>query len=227
MPRIRSTCIASGPRRSGPCARASRARCACGSSSVLTVCIPWRSGRTGSPCIATSAPAGTSTSRCSRPCGSPNTSCTSRPLASNARPVGPGDAWLSDPDAHLLDRQRFDEGVGGCCGEGFEQSVTLCVVDGADDVAHLPVVDCRPDRVLLRLGNFERDVEEEALAVAPLVVVHAVTAVELEPVHLDDHPDTTAAATFRASTCSRTSWARRIVAPRSYAATAAATLAAT
>src|SRR6478672_3865847 len=173
MPRIRSTCIASGRRRSGLCARASPARCVCGSSSVRTACVLWRSGRTGSPCFATPAQAGTSTSRCFRRRGSPNTSYASRPLASNARPVGPGDAWLSDPDAHLLDRQRFDEGVGGCCGEGFEQPVTLCVVDGADDVAHLSVVDRRPDRVLLRLGNFERDVEEEALTLTPLVVVHA------------------------------------------------------
>ena len=45
--------------------------------------------------------------------------------------------------------------------------------------------------------------------------VAVAAAAELEPVHLDDHPETTAAATFRASTCSRTSWTRRIVAPRS------------
>ena len=62
--------------------------------------------------------------------------------------------------------------------------------------------------------NFERDVDEERLTVAPLLLVDTMAPEELEPVYLDDHP-TTAAATVRASTCSRTSCARKIVAPRS------------
>src|SRR3954468_5815154 len=159
--------------------------------------------------------AGTSTSRWSRQRGLRNTSCASRSLASNARPFRPRDAGLSNPDAHLLDRQPFDERVRRRRGEGFEKAVAPCVVDAADEVAHLPVVDRRLDRVFRRLCDLERDVEEKALTVAPFVVVHAVAALELEPVHLDDHPDTTPAATLSASTCSRTSWARRMVAPRS------------
>src|SRR5207248_2841722 len=78
------------------------------------------------------------------------------------------------------------------------------------------------------VGNLELDVEEKCLAAHAFLVGHAVAPENFESVQLDeDHAPTTAAATVSASTCGRTSCTRRIVAPRSYAATAAATLAAT
>ena len=62
--------------------------------------------------------------------------------------------------------------------------------------------------------DLDAEVVEEHLAVAALVVEHAVLSEHLEAVELDgDHP--TAAATVSASTCSRTSWTRKIAAPRS------------
>src|SRR5947207_2916358 len=76
----------------------------------------------------------------------------------------------------------------------------------------------RPDAV----AHVEPHVVEEALTVAPLLLEHAVVAAELEPVQLDRGAHS-AAATASASTCSRTSWTRRIEAPRSYASTAADT----
>src|SRR5439155_15636895 len=76
-----------------------------------------------------------------------------------------------------------------------------------------------------RVVHLELEVVEERLALALLLLAHAVVAEELEPVELEqDHPPT-ACATASASTCSRTSWTRRIVAPCSYARTAAARLA--
>ena len=61
-------------------------------------------------------------------------------------------------------------------------------------------VDLNP--ILISSGHFEA------------VAVDAVVPEDLEPLELDrDHP--TAFATVSASTCSRTSWTRKIVAPRS------------
>src|SRR5207249_4863694 len=96
--------------------------------------------------------------------------------------------------------------------------------DPLHDVPDDAIVGSRLDRIVARLRALERDVDEEHLPRLALVLVDSVTAEDLEPVHLDDHP-ATVAATVSASTCSRTSWARMIVAPRSYAATAAARLA--
>src|SRR5262249_56061322 len=95
---------------------------------------------------------------------------------------------------------------------------------GGDEWADGRVVDRGRDGVVAGVGRVEPDVDEERLAVPPLVLVHAVVPENLDPVRLDDH-SATAAATVSASTCSRTSWTRRIVAPRSYAITAAAMLA--
>src|SRR4029079_5945380 len=69
------------------------------------------------------------------------------------------------------------------------------------------------------VGN-EPDVEEEALAGLLLGPGRTVEAHELEPVDLDLHlahelTSSRARAAARASTCSRTSWTRKIVAPRS------------
>src|SRR5262249_35801134 len=72
--------------------------------------------------------------------------------------------------------------------------------------------------------NLELDVEEEFLATLAFFVVHAVPAEDAQIANLaGDHA--IAPATMSASTCGFTSWTRRIVAPRSNAATAAATLA--
>src|SRR5205085_2675473 len=77
-----------------------------------------------------------------------------------------------------------------------------------------------------RLGDIEIDVVQERLAELSFLVGCAVPSEDLEGVQLDgDHAPASAAATVSASTCSRTSCARMIVAPRSYAATAAAMLA--
>src|SRR5262249_57404782 len=74
------------------------------------------------------------------------------------------------------------------------------------------------------LPHVQLDVEEEVLAAPPLLLVHAVPAQQAQIANLDrDHA--IAPATVSASTCGLTSWTRRIVAPRSNAATAAATLA--
>ena len=86
--------------------------------------------------------------------------------------------------------------------------------DPLRDVAGGSIVDGRLDRILLWLREPERDIDEKRLPRFALLLAHAVTAEDLEPAHLDDHP-ATVAATFSASTCSRTSWARMIVAPRS------------
>src|SRR5207253_529457 len=78
-----------------------------------------------------------------------------------------------------------------------------------------------------RVRHVEPEVVEEELACAPFLLLHAVVPEELEPGELHGHAQlATARAAVSASTCSRTSWTRRIVAPRSYAATAAPTLAA-
>src|SRR5262249_10577305 len=88
---------------------------------------------------------------------------------------------------------------------------------------NLRVVDRLVDPVgRSALADFELDVEQEHLPEPLLVRVDAVAPEHLQPVQLDDHP-ATARATARASTCSRTSCARRLAAPRSYAATAAPT----
>src|SRR5207248_3496453 len=74
------------------------------------------------------------------------------------------------------------------------------------------------------LPHRELDVEDEVLATLALLLVHAVAPEDVQVADLDrDHA--IAPATVRASTCGLTSWTRRIVAPRSNAATAAATLA--
>src|SRR4029079_13028603 len=99
-----------------------------------------------------------------------------------------------------------------------------------DRLDHLAVVDRILDPVTRR-GRLalvvELDIDEEPLSVAALVLEHAVVGEELDRPELDRHPRTvprsTAAAAASASTCERTSWTRNSVAPRSNAATAAPT----
>ena len=82
-------------------------------------------------------------------------------------------------------------------------SATVAVVDG--------VLDAVRGR---RARDLDPHVVEKRLAFLALVLEDAVLAEDLQAVQLDrDHP--TAAATVSASTCSRTSWTRKIAAPRS------------
>src|SRR5205085_2942258 len=109
--------------------------------------------------------------------------------------------------------------------ESLEQVELLRVRDVLHDARNLDVVD----RVLEPVARAARPhcqlhVEDEVLSARAFLVVDAVAAEDAQVVNLDrDHA--TAAATVRASTCGLTSCTRRIVAPRSKAAIAAATLA--
>src|SRR5262249_31482028 len=132
----------------------------------------------------------------------------------------PGDAGLPNADGDRVDGELRGQRVGRRRREGLEEPVRPLPGDAPDEVAYRPVVHGRLDRVLRRLGHVERDVEEERLRRVALGRVDAVRRRPLEPADLDDHA--IALATDSASTCSLTSCARRIVAPRSYAATAAA-----
>src|SRR5205823_4881669 len=126
------------------------------------------------------------------------------------------------------DRKAHEQRVGQRRGECLQEPERSPVRDLADERRNLPVVDCvlDPVRRAGAVGHLEPDVEEEQLAVTPLLGVDSVVPVQLEACELDLHQATTAFATASAWTVSRTSWTRRIVAPRSYAVTAAARLAA-
>ena len=90
---------------------------------------------------------------------------------------------------------------------------TSTVVDGLREVV-----------VGATLADVQLDVEDEALALLPLLVADAV--MREEPEVVDVHGDhAIAPATVSASTVGLTSWTRRIEAPRSNAETAAAMLA--
>ena len=75
------------------------------------------------------------------------------------------------------------------------------------------VVDRVVDPVGSGFVDLELDVVDEGLAVELLLGEYAMPAEHLQPVQLDDH--SIAPATVSASTVSRTSCTRRIVAPRS------------
>jgi hypothetical protein len=114
----------------------------------------------------------------------------------------------------MLDREALDESVGNRGRERFQQMARL-----AGHLAHgrryLAVVDCICKHVVdTAFADFELDVVEKELATDALLLSRTVIPEELQPAELDLHP-TTACAARKASTCSRTSWARRIVAPRS------------
>src|SRR5581483_7989439 len=164
--------------------------------------------------------------------GSRRARCRPGPLAPRAlrgrgRPLGrdAGRSRLPDAYAHMRDREPGRQGVRDGRRQGLDQVDPHAVGDVLHGRGHLTVVDGRLDPVLVRLCDLERDVEEEGLALPLLLLEHAVATEDLEAVELDDHASI-ASATVNASTVSRTSWTRRIAAPRSKAATAAATLAA-
>src|SRR5919198_934669 len=100
--------------------------------------------------------------------------------------------------------------------------------DLADAGRHFPVVDRVLDSIGEGVGrDVQPEIEEKRLRVRALFLLDPMPAVELQPVQLDRQRHASAArAAVKASTCSRTSCTRRIVAPRSYAATAAPMLAA-
>src|SRR5205085_3985782 len=148
----------------------------------------------------------------------------SRPLHVHSRGAHVG---LAHADAHARDGEACDDLVRRCGGERLEQRELPRVRQRSDARRHFLVVDGIVEPVgERRLGDIEIDVVQERLAELSFLVGCAVPSEDLEGVQLDgDHAPASAAATVSASTCSRTSCARMIVAPRSYAATAAAMLA--
>jgi len=125
---------------------------------------------------------------------------------------------LRNADDRTLCVEAAQQLVGDRGGERLEQVVSVCVRELLHGTRDRAVVD----RVLETIGraalaDLEIDVEQEVLAVALLVLVHAVPPEDPQAAQLDrDHAvPATARATASASMCSRTSWTRRIVAPRS------------
>src|SRR5512133_1002243 len=119
------------------------------------------------------------------------------------------------PHAYRADGEALDERISDGLGERLDQVEAPARGDLAHAVRDLPVVDGVLDAVRgACVADVEADVVEELLAVAALLLEHAVPAEDREPVELEDHLGT-AAATVSASTCSRTSWTRKIAAPRS------------
>ena len=123
---------------------------------------------------------------------------------------------LAHAHTHSPRREAFEQCVGDRGSDRLEQHELPFAGNFPDERDHLAVVDGLLELVLGRLGQLELDVVEERLLLLALLRLGAVAAADLEPaqLHDDGHPSAAAAA-VRASTCSRTSWTRRIVAPRS------------
>ena len=134
-----------------------------------------------------------------------------------SRSVGGRDtcrARLAHSHSHALDGETLDERVRYGSGERLDQVELPAVGHFAHTLGDLAVIDGVLDPVgEPGVAHFEPHVVEEVLSFAALLVEHAVAAEDLQGFELDDHP--TAAATVSASTCSRTSCTRKIVAPRS------------
>ena len=113
----------------------------------------------------------------------------------------------------MLDVEGLGQRIRNRCGERLQEGEPTGVGDLLDPGGHLAVVDRGLDPVDSRLGQIELDVEEKRLLVALLLVEHAVAAEDLQPMELENQ--SIALAAVSASTVSRTSWTRRIVAPRS------------
>src|SRR3954454_23097558 len=133
---------------------------------------------------------------------------------------------LADADGHAQDGgEARDQRVGDGGRERLDQVVPPRLRDVAHCCGDVAVVDGVVDPVVrARVADVELDVVQERLPIPLLVLVDAVEAVDLEAVELESRHQpapATAAATVSASTCGRTSWTRKIVAPRSSAATAA------
>ena len=155
----RSTCTACGRRRSGRCARASRARSGPAPRARRTERAPARDReerrrRVSQP----PAQAGTSTSRFARRRGSPNTQLRTHGRSQvTAVHSGPGDRRACGraraPARPASASMSASATVGGERSRAAGSSRASLTV--AHDVAHLPVVDRRLDRVLLRLGDLQ------------------------------------------------------------------------
>jgi hypothetical protein len=127
---------------------------------------------------------------------------------------GQAGGLFAHSDLHVRDREALQQLIGHGRRKRLQQleAPLVHLAHGLDDEA---VIDRALDAVVgAPLAHVELDVVEERLAVLALLRQHAVVPIELEPRQLDFHA-VTAAAARSASTCSRTSCARRIVAPRS------------
>src|SRR5918912_390968 len=135
---------------------------------------------------------------------------------------------LAHSNAGRFERESRQQFVRNRSGHRLEERELPPVGDRADGGDDLAIVDRVLDSVRERVvGNLEPKVVDEPLRPRALFLLDPVPALDLQAVQLDrDHSAATACAARSASTCARTSWTRRIVAPRSYAATAAPTLAA-
>jgi len=121
--------------------------------------------------------------------------------------------WMCEPDAIAL---KHEHPVGNGGRHRLEQLELPALRDRAHELDHLAVVNGLLDPVGRRLGKLELEVVEERLLLLPLPVLDSVPPGDLESCELDENAHARAArAAASASTCSRTSWARRIVAPRS------------
>src|SRR5438093_1617652 len=135
-----------------------------------------------------------------------------RPLDRYVEP----DLRLADTHAGTFEREALHERVGNGGGKRLEQLELPARGDLSHELDDLAVVDGLLQAVGWRLGQFELEVEEERLVALVLLGHGAVATAHLEAGQLaeHDHPRAAAAA-VSASTWSRTSWTRRIVAPRS------------
>src|SRR5262245_59373819 len=141
---------------------------------------------------------------------------------------------LADADPDTLDGiEAVDDAFRDRTRERFEKKPFLPAEDLAYERGEPPVIHRVLDPVARgrRTTDVDPEVDEEALAEPPLLLQVPVMTEDDQPDQLDRHavilPRSTAAETASASTVSRTSCARIIHAPRTYAATAAATDAAT
>src|SRR3954468_8332403 len=145
---------------------------------------------------------------------SPSLDGSRGPLDRRLEPNG----GLTHADARRLQlepvQQRFRRG-GGHRLEQLELPRLEDLAHARDDLA---VVDGVLEAVRHRgVRNLEPQVIDEGLRIPALVLFDTVGADELEAGELDEdaHGATTARAAVNASTCSRTSWTRKIEAPRS------------
>jgi hypothetical protein len=124
--------------------------------------------------------------------------------------------WFPHPHPDPLDLEAGKESIRHGGRERFDQAELPTLRDLAHTVGDKAVVDGILDPVGERgVRDFEPDVVEEHLTLAPLLLLDSVPSEDLEALKFDGDHGETAAATVSASTCSRTSCTRKIVAPRS------------
>src|SRR5262249_46549103 len=100
-------------------------------------------------------------------------------------------ARLRHTHAHGAQGKSLDERIGDGAGKGFDQVEVAAGRDLAHAVGDLPVVDGVLDPVRrARVAHVHADVVEELLAVAALLLQHAVAAEDGEALELEDHRGT-------------------------------------